>query len=233
MAQRGGRAEGEAFVSSGRSPVPERCLAAALIQGLGVVCACTALADPAWLLVMVEGKNYVYGAAYILHLGFNLTEPSDAHHLLHKSGLYVLVLLSTCCYLSILLGVSAFLLDFLGTRYMRIKSLGGILLPPILHFTTVLSSAAAVALCTYLYVFLHREVLFQLIKAPANTLSLGESYYFTIAACLASIGATAFSLQYARKYSREDRTFTAALETGETSPLLQEPETPDPPGEYG
>ncbi|XP_069832447.1 transmembrane protein 127-like [Dendropsophus ebraccatus] len=233
MALRGGREEGDAALSSAGSPVPERCMAAAFMQGLGVVCACTALADPAWLLVQVERQNYVYGAAYILHLGFNLTEPPGVHHLLHKSGLYILVLLATCCYVSILIGMSAFLLDFLGTRYMRIKSLVGILLPPVLHFITVVSSAAAVAFCIYLYSILYHEVLFQIIKPPVNTLSLGESYYFAIFGCLASIVATIFSFHYARKYRRENRTFTVTVETEEISPLLQEPETPDPPGEYG
>ncbi|KAG9466248.1 hypothetical protein GDO78_016940, partial [Eleutherodactylus coqui] len=117
-------------------PVPERCLAAAVLQGLGVVCASTALSDPGWLLVMVAGQNYVYGAAYILHQGFNLTEPG-AHQLLHPSGLRLLLLLTACCYVSVLLGLSAFLLDFLGTRYMGIRRRMGILLPPVLHLTTV------------------------------------------------------------------------------------------------
>lgn len=226
MALRGGREE--VAVIPAVAPVPERCLAAALLQGLGLVCACTALSDPGWLLVQVEQQNYVYGAAYILHLGFNLTE-TGTHQLLHRSGLYVLLLLTVCCYVTILFGLAAFLLDFLGTRYMGIKKLGGILLPPVLHLTTVLSSAGAVALCTYLYVVLYREVHFQLLNQPANTVTLGESYYFAISACVASVAAAAFSFRYARRYRRENRTFTAE----ETSPLLQEPETPDPPGEYG
>ncbi|XP_075704782.1 transmembrane protein 127-like [Rhinoderma darwinii] len=224
--------EGGASVSSAVSPGPERCLAAAVMQGLGVVCACTALSDPSWLLVQVEEQNYVYGAAYILHLGFNLTEPG-AHHLLRQRGLTLLVLLTACCYASVLLGLSAFLLDFLGTRFMGTKRLVGVLLSPILHFITALSSAAAVALCTYLYLLLYRQVHFQPIKSPANTLTVGESYYFAIFACVASIAATALSSSYARKHRRENGTFADASQNEETSPLLQEPEPPDPPGEYG
>lgn len=225
MALRGGRQE--LAVTPAVAPVPERCLSAALLQGLGLVCACTALSDPGWLLVQVEQQSYVYGAAYILHLGFNLTEPGT-HQLLHKSGLYVLLLLTICCYVTILLGLAAFLLDFLGTKYMGIRKLGGILLPPVLHLTTVLSSVAAVALCTYLYLVLYREVHLQLIKQPANTLTLGESYYFAISACVASMAATAFSFHYAIRYRKESGTPSEG-----TSPLLQEPETPEPPGEYG
>ncbi|XP_073505373.1 uncharacterized protein [Phyllobates terribilis] len=224
-----GRREEDAAGQSPVSPLPERCLAAAFLQGLGLVCACTALSDPGWLLVQVEQRSYVYGAAYILHLGFNLTEPG-VHQLLHKSGLYLLVLLTTCCYVSVLLGLAAFLLDFLGTRYMGIRSLVGILLPPTLHLTTVLSSAAAVALCTYLYVALYREVHFQLITSPANTLTLGESYYFAISASLASMAASVLSFCYARKYRRVSGTSTASSQIEETAPLLQET---DPPGEYG
>ncbi|XP_040275261.1 transmembrane protein 127-like [Bufo bufo] len=230
MALRGGRREARAAVV--RPPVPERCLAAAFVQGLGLACVCTAMADPGWLLVRVEQQDYVYGAAYILHLGCNLTETGPLK-LLHKSGLCVLLLLTACCYVSILLGLAAFLLDFLGTRYLGIKRLVGILLPPVLHLITALSSAGAVALCSYLYQVLYREVHFQLLKPPANTLSLGESYYFAICACLASIVATALSFSYARRYRRVTGTFPAAALSEETSPLLQEPETPDPPGEYG
>ncbi|XP_069601236.1 uncharacterized protein [Ranitomeya imitator] len=230
MSVRGRRAQEEgAAVQSAGSRLSERCLAAAFLQGLGLVCACTALSDPGWLLVQVEQRSYVYGAAYILHLGFNLTEPG-AHQLLHESGLYLLLLLTTCCYLSILLGLAAFLLDFLGTKYMGIRSLVGILLPPTLHLSTVLSSAAAVALCTYLYVALYHEVHFQLINSPANTLTLGESYYFAISASLASMAATVLSFSYARKYRKVSGTVTPSSQIEETAPLLQET---DPAGEYG
>ncbi|KAM4050463.1 uncharacterized protein ACNLHF_016240 [Anomaloglossus baeobatrachus] len=231
MSLRGGREEEEAAAAV-RSPVsslPERCLAAAFLQGLALVCACTALSDPGWLLVQVEQRSYVYGAAYILHLGFNLTEPG-AHQLLHRSGLYLLLLLTICCYITILVGLAAFLLDFVGTKYMGIRALAGILLPPTLHLTTVLSSVAAVALCTYLYVALYDEVHFQLIKSPANTLTLGESYYFAISAWVVSMTATVFSFSYARKYRRVSGTFTAVSNVEETTPLMQES---DPPGEYG
>ncbi|XP_071982443.1 transmembrane protein 127-like [Engystomops pustulosus] len=212
--------------------VPERCQGAAFLQGLAVVCACTALSDPSWILVQVEGHDYVYGAAYILHLACNLTE-TGPHKLLHRGGLYSLLLLTACCYVSILLGLAAFLMDFLGTKYMGIKKLAGVLLPPILHFTTVLSSAGSVATCTYLYLVLYHEVHFQLITSPASTLSLGESYYFAICACMASVAASALSVSYARQYRRENGTIMATTQTEESSPLLQEPETPETPEEYG
>ncbi|KAM3938059.1 transmembrane protein 127-like [Leptodactylus fuscus] len=232
MALRGGRMEGRAAGTSAVAPVPERCLGAAFMQCLGVVCASTALSDPGWLLVQVEQQNYVYGAAYVLHLGSNLTEPGP-HQFLHQSGLYVLVLLTACCYVSILVGFSAFLLDFLGTRYMGIKMLWGILLPPILHFITVLSSAGAVALCTYLYIVLYQEVHFQLISLPANTMSLGESYYFAVSAFVASIPATALSISYAAQYLKGSGTSASTSQTEVTTPLLQEPDAPEPLGEYG
>ncbi|CAN2388363.1 hypothetical protein PRIEUP_LOCUS16309 [Pristimantis euphronides] len=194
------------------------------------MCGSTALSDPSWLLVQLEGQSYVYGAAYILHQGFNLTEPG-VHQLLHKSGLRLLALLTACCYIAVVLGLAALLLDFLGTKYMGIKRMMGVLLPPFLHLATALLSAAAVTLCTYLYIVLHQELYFKIIKPPTNTLSLGESYYFAIGACVASILAAVFSFSYARQYKRENGIFSSSVP--ETSPLLEEAETPDPPGEYG
>ncbi|XP_075046130.1 transmembrane protein 127-like [Mixophyes fleayi] len=214
-----------------RSPgvSPERCLAAVFAQALAVVSACTALADPSWLLVQVEGRSYVYGPGYVLHLGLNLTEPGP-HHLLHKKGLDILVLILFCCYVSILIGFAAFLLDFLDTRFKR---LNGIKVPPILHFTTVLSSGAAVAQCIYLYIDLYQEVRFQVLKPPKNYVTLGESFYFALCACVTSLIATALSLYYPRRHRREYRRGTHRSQAVDTSPLLQEPETTDPPGEYG
>ncbi|XP_063781408.1 transmembrane protein 127-like [Pseudophryne corroboree] len=216
-------------LAAGALTLSQRCLPAAFSQTLAVVSACTALADPSWLLVQMEGREYVYGPAYVLHRGFNLTE-TGPYYLLYEKGLCVLVLILTCCYASIVFGFSAFLLDFLDTRFWTIM---GMKVSPALHFITVLSSGAAVAQCSYLYVVLSQEVHFQIMQPPPNYVSLGESFYFAIFACIASIVATGLSLYYPRRYRREYHTGTPTSQTDETSPLLQDPEASDSPGEYG
>ncbi|XP_018426199.1 PREDICTED: uncharacterized protein LOC108798887, partial [Nanorana parkeri] len=202
-----------------------RCEMAALSQALAVLCACLALSDPGWLLLRVDGDELVYGASYIIHHGFNFTE-TGTHQLLHKTGLYILALMAVCCYINILLGSFAFMLDFL-----RVRSVG-ITVSTILHFITVVSSAASVALCSYLYVLLRDEVYFQVTKPPLNYVKMGESYYFAICTFLAAISATVLSC-CSRKYRRDYETESPVSGTDVTTPLLQDSVSPDSPGEYG
>ncbi|XP_077334147.1 uncharacterized protein LOC143975560 [Lithobates pipiens] len=199
-----------------------RCEMAALLQALAVLCASLALSDPGWLLLSVDGDQLVYGASYILHHGFNSTE-SGSHQLLHKTGLYILALMALCCYINILIGSFAFMLDFVRVR---------INISTILHFITVVSSAASVALCSYLYVLLHDEVRFQVMKPPANYVKMGESFYFAISTFLAAVCATLLSC-CARKYRRDYGTENLVSGTAITTPLLLDCESPDTPEEYG
>ncbi|KAM5193943.1 uncharacterized protein ACMZJ9_020998 [Mantella aurantiaca] len=201
-----------------------RCEMAALLQALAVLCASLALSDPGWLLLRVDGEQLVYGASYILHHGFNFTE-TGTHQLLHKTGLYILALMAFCCYVNILIGSFAFMLDF-----VRIRSLG--IISTILHFITVVSSAASVVLCSYLYVLLRDEVHFQAMKPPVNYVRMGDSFYFAIFTFLASICAALLSC-CARKYRRDADTENPVFGTDVTTPLLQDSESPDTPGEYG
>ncbi|XP_040191433.1 uncharacterized protein LOC120924533 [Rana temporaria] len=199
-----------------------RCEMAALLQALAVLCASLALSDPGWLLLSVDGDQLVYGASYILHNGFNFTE-TGTHQLLHKTGLYILALIALCCYINILFGSFAFMLDFVRVR---------INISTILHFITVVSSAASVALCSYLYVLLRDEVHFQVMKPPANYVKMGDSFYFAISTFLAAVCATLLSC-CARKYRRDYCTENPISGTDVTTPLLQDCESPGTPGEYG
>nr|DBA29470.1 TPA: hypothetical protein GDO54_009694 [Pyxicephalus adspersus] len=199
-----------------------RCEMAALMQALAVLCACLALSDPAWLLLRVDDEQLVYGASYIIHHGFNFTE-SGTHQLLHKTGLYILALMAFCCYVNILIGSFAFMLDFLRFRSVGVK------ISTILHFITVVSSATSVALCSYLYVLLRDEVHFQAMKPPINFVKLGESFYFAILSFLAAVCATLLSC-CAWKYRRD---YDPVSGTEVTTPLLQDSESPDTPAEYG
>ncbi|KAM8939580.1 transmembrane protein 127-like [Pelodytes ibericus] len=208
---------------------PERCLSAAVLQGLAVVSLCTAVGDPSWLLVQAGGQSYVYGVAYTLHRGFNLTETGSLH-LLHDIGSDVLVLMTTFCYTSILMGFAAFLLDFLETRNLRLM---GVKIAPLLHFTTVLSTAVAVGLCSYLFAFILQEV--QSFKVKENSVEFGESYFFAIFSGVSSLIAGVLSYIYSRRYSRQTRIqSTHTVQTEDvTSPLLQQPSSTDLTGEYG
>ncbi|KAM9330325.1 uncharacterized protein PAF06_012038 [Gastrophryne carolinensis] len=215
---RPGRAEGH------------RCELAAFLQAVALVFSCLALSDPAWLLVRVDGAERVYGVSYFLHQGFNFTEPG-APQLLHKQGLYLLALVGLCCYTSILIGSVAFLFDFVPvcSRGMLGKKISSVL-----HAVTVVSSATSVALCTYLFIVLRDEVDLLVTKLPGKFVRLGDSYYFAIGAFLASLCAAMQSCYYAhRRYRPDPRSEDPASHTNASTPLLQEPESPDTPEEYG
>ncbi|XP_068130820.1 transmembrane protein 127-like [Hyperolius riggenbachi] len=215
-----GRAEGGAA---------ERCEGAALLQAVAVMFAGLALSDPAWLQVRVGGEQLVYGASYILHHGFNFTE-TGTHQLLHKPGLYILALIMFCCYINILIGSFAFMFDFVE---MRCRTMMGIKISTVLHFIPVLSAAASVALCSYLYVLLCDEVSLQDIKSPANFVMLGDSFYFAICAFAASLFATLLSCFCTGGSRREYRRRNSSTWLESTTPLLQGSESPDTAGEYG
>ncbi|XP_053560288.1 transmembrane protein 127 [Bombina bombina] len=206
----------------------ERCLAAALLQGLAVVSVCTSVSDPSWLQVRLPGEeDYVYGVAFVLHLGGNLT---GTHYLLHKDGISLLLLMTMCCYISILMGFAAFLLDFLETRNAQIM---GMKLAVIMHFITAISTAAAVGLCSYLFVLLLQEIAGKSIKTSQKPVIFGESFFFAIFACVMSLFAALLSLCYSRTYRREANVRNFRQMTEDSNPLLQEPTEAPSVVEYG
>ncbi|CAH2299421.1 Hypothetical predicted protein [Pelobates cultripes] len=123
----------------------------------------------------------------------------------------------TCCYISILLGLAAFLLDFVETRNKRVL---GTNITPILHFTTALSTAGAVSLSSYLFTLILREL--RLLKTKENFVYFGDSYIFAICSGLISLIAAAVSLYCARRYRRRAYILITNVETEDASnPLLQ------------
>uniref|UniRef100_A0A8C5N1L2 Transmembrane protein 127 transmembrane region domain-containing protein n=1 Tax=Leptobrachium leishanense TaxID=445787 RepID=A0A8C5N1L2_9ANUR len=198
-------------------PPPEHCVAAAVLQGFAVMLMCTALSDPSWVVGQAEGQAFVFGVPYVLHLGLNLTETGPLH-LLHERGLNVLVLMATCCYVSILFGMAAFLIDFLDTS---IKRLVGVKVAPILHITTALSTAGAVGLSSYLFTFILQELRLRSLKTSKNTVTFGESYFFAIFSGIMSLVAASASLYHTRRHRRGTLTRRLSVEADDASaPLL-------------
>ncbi|KAM4807616.1 transmembrane protein 127-like [Rhinophrynus dorsalis] len=207
---------------------PERCLAAALLQGFSAVSVCIAVADPGWLQVQAGGQVFVYGVAYVLHSHFNVSDPGS--HLLQKSGYDFLILMAVCCYISILVGMIAFLLDFLDTRKIRVL---GVKVAAILHVVTVLSTSAAVGVCSYLYMLLLREMQLHPTKTSKDSVSFGESFFFAIFAALMSFSAAILSCFCSRKYRRQAYVRLRSPQIEETARLLQDPADTAGQGEYG
>ncbi|XP_072353697.1 uncharacterized protein [Scyliorhinus torazame] len=112
-------------------PVPQnRNLPAAVTQCFSVVALCTAVADPNWFQVSMNGTSpQIYGVAYVVRLQGNLT--ADPHTVLNYEGISLLIVMATCSYIAIVTGFGAFILSFLGSRHPLLFNL-----PMTLHFIT-------------------------------------------------------------------------------------------------
>ncbi|KAM4710228.1 transmembrane protein 127-like [Discoglossus pictus] len=226
MAQRypGQEEEGPAGI---QTQPKEKNLAAALLQGFAVVAVCTAVGDPSWVQAKEGGNYYVFGVAYALHLGRNLSD-ADSHHLLGQEGITLLLLMTACCYISILSGLAAFLLDFIEPWNVRLM---GVKLAGILHLASALSTVAAVIECFCIYSLLLRELNKKLIKTPEKPVVFGESFFFAIFALVMSFFATIVSFRFPRTPKRDAHAHQAGPE--ETAALLPDPVETSSIGEYG
>ncbi|KAG8453287.1 hypothetical protein GDO86_000066 [Hymenochirus boettgeri] len=104
-------------------------------------------------------------------------------------------------------------------------------LSSILHITTVLTSAGALMLCSYLYILLIQEIKSQAAETTKDSVWFGESFIFAIVACVMSFGAATLSVIHAIKYSRCPPRGEPQRDI--TEPLLSESVDPAIQGEYG
>ncbi|XP_053314090.1 uncharacterized protein LOC128478038 [Spea bombifrons] len=196
----------------------ESNLAAAAVQVFAVVAMSTAMADPRWMQVDVQKKVYVLGVAEALHLRLNFTGSPE---ILKEEGMHILIFMTFCCYGSIFIGFLAFMLDFLDIKHQRI--LGCLKCATILHFITVLSTAAAVGLCIHLYLLILHELKTNSTRTNESSVVLGESFAFAIFSGLASFLATVLSCVFSVKYVLEAAEQGSFSEDDEViAPLIQE-----------
>lgn len=171
----------------------ERNLPAAVTQCFSVVFLCTSVADPNWITVhngtvRNEEDDKIFGVSYVVHLNGNLTDPAQ---LLTHSGIVLLVGMALCCYVAILTGLSAFLIDFIGTKaFFKLTYK----VPAVLHSATAILSAAAIVLCCSLFILIIHKL--KDLKQTEMHAFFGESFYFAIAAVC--ISTTAAGLQICR-----------------------------------
>ncbi|XP_029449678.1 transmembrane protein 127-like isoform X1 [Rhinatrema bivittatum] len=180
---------------------PECCLPAAFLQCLAVVAMCAAVADPSWIEVYEINRTgsecCVFGVAYVLHLAGNFTA-AGPNYLLNQNGITLMVLMAICCYLSILIGLLAFFLDFLLMKRLQVL---GVKIAALLHIFTALSSATAVGLCSCLFVIIIYNT-----KEEAGQINFvaafGESFFFGIFSFSVSVCAAVLSFDSGRPVRR-------------------------------
>ncbi|XP_062334462.1 uncharacterized protein LOC134034115 [Osmerus eperlanus] len=126
---------------------------AAVCQCFTLVSLCTSIADPNWIQVRnssdPSGKRLIYGVAFTLHAGQNLTDTGPLGGM-NSWGMWLLYVLAALCYSTVLISSSSFLLDFIG---------GGMSHPRLvvsLHITTVSLLLCALGVCgACLYIIHH------------------------------------------------------------------------------
>ncbi|XP_078410059.1 uncharacterized protein LOC144687597 [Cetorhinus maximus] len=173
--------------SSLRCP-QNRNLPAAVTQCFSVVALCTAVADPNWFQVSLNGTSpQIYGVAYVVRLQGNLT--ADPNTVLNYEGISLLIVMATCSYIGILTGFGAFILSFLGSRHPLLFNL-----PITLHFITAILDVGSLALCSYLFFQVKTKLKKKEFEKTAMQTTLGESFIIAIFGVMFSITASALSL---------------------------------------
>ncbi|XP_043920027.1 transmembrane protein 127-like [Protopterus annectens] len=167
----------------------ERNLPAAVTQCFSVVILCTSVADPNWITVRNgtrdEEDYQIFGVTYVVHLNWNVTGNPDSAHLLTHTGIVLLVGMALCCYVAILTGLSAFLIDFIGAKACFKLTYK---VPTVLHSATAILCAVAVVLCCSLFALIVSKL--KDLKLAEMYAFFGESFYFAIgAACISSTAA--------------------------------------------
>ncbi|XP_029449705.1 uncharacterized protein LOC115087092 isoform X2 [Rhinatrema bivittatum] len=141
--------------------------------------------------VVSRTKQYSrWGLIRDLHRGPN--------YLLNQNGITLMVLMAICCYLSILIGLLAFFLDFLLMKRLQVL---GVKIAALLHIFTALSSATAVGLCSCLFVIIIYNT-----KEEAGQINFvaafGESFFFGIFSFSVSVCAAVLSFDSGRPVRR-------------------------------
>ncbi|XP_078080025.1 uncharacterized protein LOC144500638 [Mustelus asterias] len=169
--------------------VPQnRNLPAAVTQCFSVVALCTAVADPNWFQVSLNGTSpQIYGVAYVVHLQGNLTADPDT--VLNYEGISLLIVMATCSYIGILTGFGAFILSFLGSRHPLLFNL-----PIMLHFITAILDIGSLALCLYLLFQVKTKLRKKEFEKMVMQTTLGESFFIAIFGAMFAVTAAALSL---------------------------------------
>nr|XP_033808963.1 transmembrane protein 127-like isoform X2 [Geotrypetes seraphini] len=208
--------------ASVESPPPKRCMSAAFMQCLAVVAMCAAIADPSWIEVhemsRLGSDCCVFGVAYVLHRGGNFTQTGQ-FYLFDQNGITLMVLMATCCYLSILMGLLAFLLDFLLIKKLDIL---GVKIATLIHVFAALSSASAVVLCTCLFVIILNNAKEYPSQETDLITAFGESFFFAIFSFVVSVFAAILSFRAGRTLRRPSSVRNVRPKREESAPLLEE-----------
>ncbi|XP_055503919.1 transmembrane protein 127 [Leucoraja erinacea] len=165
-----------------------RNLPAAVTQCFSVVALCTAVADPNWFQVVLNGTSpQIYGVAYVVRLQGNIT--ADPNTVMNYEGISLLIVMATCSYIGILTGFGAFILSFLGSRHPLLFNI-----PIMLHFITAILDIGSLALCSYLYFQVKSKLRRKKFEKITMQTTLGESFVIAVFALMFAVTASALSL---------------------------------------
>ncbi|XP_026887934.2 transmembrane protein 127 [Electrophorus electricus] len=199
---------------------------AAVCQCFTLVALCTSIADPNWINVQngtdPHGKQLIYGVAFTLHAGQNLTDTAPLGGP-NGLGMWLLYVLAAFSYASVFASGCSFLLDFLGVGFTHSRVVASF------HVSTVVLCLIVLGVAgTCLYVIEHNVQngrwgsLWDHPSTPPYGLQTypGESMIIEMLAILFSLGAAAFSLRCPPEPTTPSRYLSVESEDGETEPLI-------------
>ncbi|XP_039614994.1 transmembrane protein 127 [Polypterus senegalus] len=164
----------------------------AVSQCFSLVSLCFCISDPNWIEVYNASDSqdvHIYGVVYTWTLAHNITD-QDSLRTLQKTGLILLFLLASSCYIGVLTSSGVFLLDLLGGK----KACPG--LSRSLHILMVLLCLCVVSVggaCFYVITYNIRKTD---LSTKGFIVIFGESYYISLFALAFSCLAMGFSLRH-------------------------------------
>ncbi|XP_074848190.1 uncharacterized protein LOC142012238 [Carettochelys insculpta] len=195
------------------SMATQQSLAAAACQCLGVAALCIAISNLSWIVLETKiakhllqrseywATIYVSGVPVTLRPQEWLNETGSSDIVLLTSNQWVFIhLMMGICFLSVVAGFTAFLLDFI-----EIKKIGMVrlIIATVLHVLSAVLCALVLVFCTWILTVIQKPSISKLLNEHHYAASLGESFYLTIAAFILSSLASIFSTWSVKLYGKD------------------------------
>ncbi|KAH1169933.1 transmembrane protein 127-like [Mauremys mutica] len=195
------------------SMATQQSLAAATCQCLGVAALCIALSSLAWIaletnvpLHLLKRSEYwaviiYFGVPTRLQSQLWLNETQSTEIVILSSDQWVFVdVMMGICYLSVLVGFIAFLLDFIEIKKLGVARL---IIATVLHILSAILCALVLVFCSWILTIIQKPSVNNLLNKHYYVTSLGVSFYLTIAAFIFASLASIFSVWSMKVYGKD------------------------------
>ncbi|XP_025035330.1 transmembrane protein 127-like [Pelodiscus sinensis] len=188
-------------------------LAAATCQCLAVAALCIAVSNLGWIMLETTDHEplqkrsefwvaiYIFGVPIRLKSQQWLNQTSYSDIILLRPNQWVFIhLMLGMCFLGVLTGFVAFLLDFIEIKKLGVARL---IISSFLHILSAVLCALVLVFCTWLLTIIQTSKTKELLKVYHYASSLGESFYLTIGGFILASLASIFSIWSLKLYEKD------------------------------